>query len=229
VLNKSRKIYAVKDVAAVPLSGVQQAESVTNAVARRKATKARRSLVVSPSRELSDPEPPHNEAGHRVRFADDHQVKVMTPEAVGEFSLVDRSPSPAASVASSVASSVSSEVSGAPVAKALAKRLSFWSTLSKRDSLTLEDESHSGTEEGAQPLDALIHEGMPEPQQVLSEIIKTAAPSPPTIEDKYSQLEAKILRQTIKEYAKGEMYFTYDFGEGHVPVQPSLRSLRCQT
>lgn len=229
MLNESRKIYAVKDVAAVPLSGVQQAESVTNAVARRKATKARRSLVVSSSRELSDSGPPHNEAGHRVKFADDHKVKVMTPEALDEFSLVDRSPSPV-SVASSVASSVSSEVSGAPVAKALAKRLSFWSTLSKRDSLKAsEDESYSGTEEGVQPLDALIHEGMPEPQQVLSEIIKTAAPSPPTIEDKYSQLEAKILRQTVKEYAKGEMYFTYDFGEGHVPVQPSLRSLRCQT
>ena len=220
MLAESRKIYAVKDVAAIPLSGVQQAESVTNAVARRKVTKARGSLVVSPSREqLSDPGPTPNEAGHRVKFSDDHQVKVMTPEAIDEFSLVDRPPSPA-SVASSVASSVSSEVSGAPVAKALAKRLSFWSTLSRRNSLKAsEDESHSDTEEEAQPLDALIHEGMPEPQQVLSEIIKTAAP-PPTIEDKYSELEAKILRQTVKEYAKGEMYFAYDFGEGYVLVRP---------
>lgn len=211
MLDESRKIYAVKDVAAVPLSGVQQAESVTNAVARRKATRARGSLVVSPSREqLSDPGFPPNEARPHVKFSDDHQVKVMTPEAEDEFTLLDRSPSPV-SVASSVASSVSSEVSRAPVAKALAKRLSFWSTLSKRNSLKVsEDESHSDAEE-AQPLDALIHEGMPEPQQVLSEIIKTAAPPPPTMKDKYSELEAKILRQTIKEYAKGEMYFAYDF------------------
>ena len=220
MLDESRKIYAVKDVAAIPLSGVQQAESVTNTVARRKATRARRSFVVSPSREqLSDPGFPPNEARPHVKFSDDHQVKVMTPEAIDEFSLVDRSPSPV-SVASSVASSVSSEVSRAPVAKALARRLSFWSTLSRKNSLKAsEDESHSDAED-AQPLDALIHEGMPEPQQVLSEIIKTAAPPPPTMKDKYSELEAKILRQTIKEYAKGEMYFAYDFGEGYVPVQP---------
>lgn len=220
MLDESRKIYAVKDVAAIPLSGVQQAESVTNTVARRKATRARRSFVVSPSREqLSDPGFPPNEARPHVKFSDDHQVKVMTPETIDEFSLVDRSPSPV-SVASSVASSVSSEVSRAPVAKALARRLSFWSTLSRKNSLKAsEDESHSDAED-AQPLDALIHEGMPEPQQVLSEIIKTAAPPPPTMKDKYSELEAKILRQTIKEYAKGEMYFAYDFGEGYVPMQP---------
>ncbi|KAH9043290.1 SacI homology domain-containing protein [Lactarius pseudohatsudake] len=213
MLDESRKIYAVKDVAAVPLSGVQQAEFVTNAVARRNTTKARGSLVVNPSLEQlsDDPGPPPNGEGLHVKFADGHQVKVMTPDAVDEFTLVDRSPSPAASVASSAASSVSSETSGAPVAKALANRLSFWNRLSKRNSSKAsEDESPSDVEED-QPLDALIHEGMPEPQQVLNEIVNTTAPPPPTIEEKYSELEAKILRQTVKEYAKGEMYFAYDF------------------
>ncbi|KAH9180498.1 SacI homology domain-containing protein [Lactarius sanguifluus] len=213
MLDESRKIYAVKDVAAVPLSGVQQAEFVTNAVARRNTTKARGSLVVNPSLEQlsDDPGPPSNGEGLHVKFADGHQVKVMTPDVVDEFTLVDRSPSPAASVASSVASSVSSETSGAPVAKALANRLSFWNRLSKRNgSKASEDESPSDVEED-QPLDALIHEGMPEPQQVLNEIVNTTAPPPPTIEEKYSELEAKILRQTVKEYAKGEMYFAYDF------------------
>jgi hypothetical protein len=221
VLDESRKIYAVKDVTAVPLSGLQQAESVINAVARRKATQASGSLIVSPSREQpsDDPGPPPNEVGPRVKFAEGHQVKVMTPEALDEFAWFDRPPSPA-SVASSVASSMLSEVSGAPVAKALAKRLSFWNRVSKKDSLKAsEDGSPSDAEEEAQSLDALIHEGMPEPRQVLSEIIKTAAPPPPTIEEKYSELEAKILRQTVKEYAKGEMYFAYDFGEGHFPAQ----------
>ncbi|KAI9446507.1 SacI homology domain-containing protein [Lactarius indigo] len=204
MLDESRKIYAVKDVAAVPLSGVQRAEFVTNAVARRNTTKARGSLVVNPSLEqLSDDPGPHSD-GERPHFT-----------------LVDRSPSPAASVASSVASSVSSETSGAPVTKALANRLSFWSRLSKRNNLKAsEDEPSSDAEEEAQPLDALIHEGMPEPQQVLNEIVNTTAPPPPTIEEKYSELEAKILRQTVKEYAKGEMYFAYDFGEGH-SAQPS--------
>ena len=223
MLDESRKVYAVKDVTAIPLSGLQQAESVTHAVARRKATQASRSLIVSPSREQpgDDLGPPPNEVGPRVKFAEGHQVKVMTPEAVDEFAWVDRSPSPAASVASSVASSASFEASSAPVAKALAQRLSFWNRLPKRNGTkALEDESPSDAEEEAQPLDDLIHEGMPEPRQVLSEIIETAAPPPPTIEEKYSELEAKILRQTVKEYAKGEMYFAYDFGEGHFPVRP---------
>ena len=135
----------------------------------------------------------------------------MTPEAVDEFSLVDRSPSPV-SVASSATSS--SEMSDAPVAKALARRLSFWNRPSKRNSLkTSGDEPPSGAEVETRPLDDLIHEDMPEPQQVLSEIIKNAAPPPPTIDEKYSELEAKILRQITKEYSKGEMYFAYDFGE----------------
>lgn len=222
MFEESRKIYAVEDVTAIPLSGLQRAESVTSAVARRKVAKASGSLIVSPSQDEPSDEPgrPPNEVGPRVKFAEGHQVKVMTPEAVDEFASVDRSPSPA-SVASSAASSVSSEVDGAPVAKALAKRLSFWNGLSKRNSLKASEvESPSDAEEEAQPLDSLIHEGMPEPRQVLSQIVKSAAPPPPTIEEKYSELEAKILRQTIKEYAKGEMYFAYNFGEGRVPAQP---------
>jgi hypothetical protein len=54
---------------------------------------------------------------------------------------------------------------------------------------------------------------MSEPQEVLSRIIETAAPPPTTIREKYTELETKILRQIIKEFAKGEMYFAYDFGK----------------
>jgi phosphatidylinositol 4-phosphatase len=213
VLDESRKIYAIKDVTAIPLSGVQEATSITSTLARNNAVKARRSsLIVNPFRgqPSADTEFP-GERENRVKFADDHEIKVMSPLAAG-FSTFDRPPSPA-SVASSVASSTSSEFAGAPVAKALVRRLSFWDSVSRKGSIkTTAVESPLAMEE-AEPLDALIHEGMPEPQQVLSEIIETAAPPPATIKAKYTELEAKIVRQTVKEFARGEMYFAYDFGK----------------
>lgn len=152
---------------------------------------------------------PLEDVGNRVKFSEELDVKVMTPVSVEEFSALDRPPSPASAV--SFASSVSSEVSPAPIAKVLAKRLSFWNRPSKAS-----DDRNSNVEatakEDARPLDSLIHEDMPEPQDVLNRIVDTAAPPPATMREKYTELEAKILRQTVKEFAKGEIYFAYDFG-----------------
>jgi hypothetical protein len=187
---------------------------VINAAARTNSAKARTSL-------LMDLSPNHSirkagsldDVGLRVKFSEEHEVKVMTPVAVDEFSALDTRPPSPASVASvaSAASSVSSEVSSAPIAKVLANRLSFWNRLSKPS-----DANNSNVEsvakEAARPLDSLIHEDMSEPQEVLSRIIETAAPPPATMRQKYTELETKILRQTVKEFAKGEMYFAYDFG-----------------
>jgi phosphatidylinositol 4-phosphatase len=114
----------------------------------------------------------------------------------------------------SVSSSISSEVSAAPVTKLLATRLSFWNRLSTgKMSDTKTSSVESVADKDDRPLDSLIHQNMSEPQEVLSRIIETAAPAPTTIREKYKELETKILRQTIKEFAKGEMYFAYDFGK----------------
>ncbi|KAI0005981.1 SacI homology domain-containing protein [Russula compacta] len=215
ILDESRKVYAVKDVIAIPLGGFKQAASVTSAVTRSNAARARRSLLMSPSRDHSSGRAGSpDEVRSRVKFSEETQVKVMTPVAVDEFSALDRPPSPA-SVAS-VASSVSSEISAGPVAKVLVTRLSFWNRLSKKNDIKTSDvESTIATEEEVRPLDALIHEDMSEPQEVLNQIIETAAPPPITMREKYTELETKILRQTVKEYAKGEMYFAYDFDITH--------------
>jgi len=86
----------------------------------------------------------------------------------------------------------------------LANRLSFWNKSPRKNSTKdLDVESPLVAEEEVQPLDALIQEDMPEPQEVLNRIVETAAPSPATISEKYAELEAKILRQTVKEFAKG--------------------------
>jgi phosphatidylinositol 4-phosphatase len=187
------------------------------------------SLLTSPSPgNASNDTVPVDETGNRVKFSEETEVKVMTPVALEEFLAVDRSPSPL-SVAS-VASSFSSEVSAAPVAKVLATRLSFWNKSPRKNSTKDFDvESPLVTEEEVHPLDSLIHEDMPEPQEVLERIIESAAPSPATISEKYTELEAKILRQTVKEYAKGEMYFAYDFGttmRTHCRNSPHCAGLR---
>jgi len=188
---------------------------VTSTIARANAAKARSSLLVSvnTSRDhCSGNVGSIDDVGSRVKFSEECEVKVMTPVAVDDFSGRDteRPTSPASMV--SVASSVSSEVSAAPVTKVLATRLSFWNRLSKTsDAKTSSVESVFDEED--RPLDSLIHEDMSEPQEVLSRIIETAAPPPITIREKYTELETKILRQTIKEFAKGEMYFAYDLGK----------------
>lgn len=190
---------------------------MTGTIARANAAKARSSLLVpvNPSRDYSSSKAGSiDDVGSRVKFSEECEVKVMTPVAIDEFSARDteRPPSPASMV--SVASSVSSEVSAAPVTKVLANRLSFWNMLSKTgDAKTSNVESVIDENEEDRPLDSLIHEDMSEPQEVLSRIIETAAPPPTTIREKYTELETKILRQTIKEFAKGEMYFAYDFGK----------------
>ena len=187
---------------------------MTSTIARANAAKARSSLLVpvNPSRDHSSGNAGSiDDVGSRVKFSEECEVKVMTPLAVDEFSArnTERPPSPASMV--SVASSVSSEVSAAPVTKVLATRLSFWNRLSKTSDAKTSNVDSVVDED--RPLDSLIHEDMSEPQEVLSRIIETAAPPPTTIREKYTELETKILRQTIKEFAKGEMYFAYDFGK----------------
>ncbi|KAI9510219.1 SacI homology domain-containing protein [Russula earlei] len=165
-----RKVYAVKDVKAIPLGGFQLATSG----------------IPGNSRGSLD------EVGNRVKFSEEFEVKVMTPVAVDEVSALDRPPSPASMA--SVASSISSEHSAAPITKVLANRLLFWNKASKKNDTNTSDVEVP--QEAGRPLDDLIHGDMHEPHE-------------------YTQLEAKILRQTVKEFAKGEMYFAYDFDITH--------------
>ncbi|KAI0273575.1 SacI homology domain-containing protein [Gloeopeniophorella convolvens] len=214
-LDESRKIYAVRGVSGIPLSGLDRATSVTGPIARNNAARARMSLLTSPrqGQQADDDVDAPDGAELRVKFSDQHQVKVMSPAVLDEFTSPDRPPSPA-SLTSSGASSVSSESPAAPVAKTLAERMSFWTRLSKRQQSGPTNEDGflaEGSQEEAPPLDSLIHEGMGEPQRVLTEILETTAPTPTTIEEKHSELEAKILRQMVKEFAKGEMFFAHDF------------------
>lgn len=176
----------------------------------------------------------------RVQFSLEDQVKVMSPISHRHsFNLhadelgARRSVSPASSDLSGT-STPSSEysVSTTPVAKTLASRLSFWSRLSQRTS-TLPSTSTPGQDEpltAAEPptliqeqeaLDEIIREGKHEPAEVLENIIAATAPPPVTTEERQSELEDKIIKECIREFTKGGMYFAYNFGASSLYSVPS--------
>lgn len=171
----------------------------------------------------------------RVTFALEPSVKIMTPQTSNGFETLQEGkedgapPSPSSSV-TSVASSAASasskfSVNTDTVVKTLAARLSFWNRLSKRplnadsseqpgaSNEPKEDaETSVGKDHARLSLDAMMKENNEEPAQIVESILQTAAPAPATQEEKRSELEDKVLREVIREYTKGGMYFAYAFG-----------------
>jgi hypothetical protein len=60
--------------------------------------------------------------------------------------------------------------------------------------------------------DRLIKGGNEEPAEVMESILASTAPPPATTEERHSELEKKVIRECIKEFTKGGMYFAYRFG-----------------
>ena len=70
----------------------------------------------------------------------------------------------------------------------------------------------SGTEDEEPVSLASIVDHEKDPEEVIEQIIASAAPAPQTTEEKHSELEEKIIREAIREYSRGGMYFAYTFG-----------------
>lgn len=171
----------------------------------------------------------------RVTFAPEPSVKIMTPQTSHGFEVHQEGkedgapPSPSSSV-TSVASSAASasskfSVNTDTIVRTLAARLSFWNRPSKRttnaDDLKQPGASDKSEEEAETSvdkdrarlsLDAMMKENNDEPAQVVESILQAAAPAPATPEEKRNELEDKVLREIIREYTKGGMYFAYAFG-----------------
>lgn len=127
-----------------------------------------------------------------------------------------------------------------PVAKTLANRLSFWTRLSKRTPTTPRMNSDGGVlPDPMDPfppspgeadavasrtsLDSMmsasqahatgqIRQSSRTPAEIISGILAATAPPPPTHEERKSELEDKIVREVVREFCKGGMYFAYAFG-----------------
>jgi phosphatidylinositol 4-phosphatase len=153
----------------------------------------------------------------RVQFSTSDDVKILTPTITepppldNQDALRPRSPSPAPSDASFEVTPATS------VAKAVASRLSFWNTMLKP--LTPAPSNPASqppvTENTKEPidLDTAIQEGS-EPSAVLGEILGSGA-EPATVQEKHNEMEDKIVRECVREFTKGGMYFAYNFGGPH--------------
>lgn len=234
VIDGAHTIYGVKGVSAIPLVE-EQARIKLNTVASRNAQLLRPSLLpVVPK----DPETEddidnyarHNSMGPRVQFSvHDDQVRFITPVGASfpdqDFDPrqlgIPRSSSPL-SLASDI-STPSSDISTTPaasVAKALASRLSFWTKVPRRPTHpsvlamtgSVEPEETRVEMQTRDALDTLTPDTKEEPAAILSSILAATAPPPPSIEERHSELEEKIIRECIREYTKGGMYFAYNFG-----------------
>ena len=190
--------------------------------------------------------PDNDQSSPRVKFAEEDQIKLMTPVTPRHFitELNEDSPPSPSSGASTPTSVASANTS--PIAKTLADRLSFWSRLSKRTSLTPsetaglasqiqpdEDKVSKAPSSDAQreaPLTELAGsveaahvDPATERREVVNSIVQATAPAPESEAAQHQELESKVVRECIREYTKGGMYFAYNFGTSYyVGAQPGF-------
>ncbi|KAF4615242.1 hypothetical protein D9613_002633 [Agrocybe pediades] len=232
VLDPLRTVYGVKGVTDIPLVE-DRARIALNTLAARNAIQTRPSLIQRVSRGLQpgdisldmEDEQPLLKSGDdvdqpiarrglpRVQF-------LSNPALNKEIGNSIQRPSSAQSTsAGSDISSLSSEASltTTPVFQTLASRLSFWSRLSKRTSPSPIDPNFPALpepmslNEEQKLLDNLMSTGKEQPE-VIETILASTAPPPATVEEKHSEMETKVVRECIREFTKGDMYFAYNFG-----------------
>jgi hypothetical protein len=207
---------------------------ILNTLASCKSTKSHPSLIptpeadsIAPAHGMPELEPDMLKLDDtpRVSFADEEEVRIITPRVSSFNSSVteENSSSPADSGTSTPTSEYS--ITTSPVARTLADRLSFWSRLSKRTSPTLGGIMPSSlaslsTAEEQRSLDEVKSEENGEPGASLEEILAQTAPPPALEKDRRSELEDKVVRECVREFTKGGMYFAYNFGRfvGHSEV-----------
>lgn len=209
LFDASHLIYGVKSVVSIPLVK-DRAKSILSRMVSRNMSVKKPSLLVSniDGLQVSDE---GTSGGPHVKFADEEEVKILTPRDQVKFSVhsADRPVSPVPSGASTPASDVS--ITHSPLST-IANRMSFWSRLSKRVSSVSEganiEESLLNERE---LLDSIIHDADGVPDKVIDSIIATTAPPPDSSEERNSELEERILRGCLREFTKGDMYFALHF------------------
>ncbi|KAI0723971.1 SacI homology domain-containing protein [Cerioporus squamosus] len=229
-LDPRHTVYSVKGVTAIPLEE-DRARTVLSALASRNKVDRRVSLLPTESSQAeaqpddtvtslnTDAQEADSSRSPRVKFADEPEVKVVSPRPDQEFNLSEDNgpPSPTSSTASTPSSTTSNSTD--TVVKALTERLSFWTRLSKRNSRQTSTIDHMLVEQPdpAEPpidpddLESILKDTSNDPEGVIDSIVSSAAPPPQTIEEKHSELEAKIVRECIREFTRGGMYFAYSY------------------
>jgi hypothetical protein len=259
VISEAQAVFGVKAVTAIPLEE-DRARTVLNTLATKQASVARPSLmpglsVDSVLRARQDsiddaddgedrldfvqPSVTQEDNAPRVKFADHHQVKVMSPLHASTFDRDDDdrdTTPPTPSSTTSTLSETSNKTNA--LANTIAERLSFWNRLPKRSTgaassaAEAENEVRKSAEEehklleepeathgvvdpsGETVKDPIGENEEQAPGEMLHTMVQETAPTPISQAVQHAQLENKIVRETIREYtAKGGMYFSYTFGQ----------------
>jgi hypothetical protein len=254
VLAEAQTVFSVQGVTAIPLSE-DRARTVLDMLSAKLATAARPSLMPGLSvdsvlrarpgslDELSlgdeattvvEPSSEHDFTP-RVTFADEDQIKVVTPlhstqfDHDGDDDKDDSPPTPSSTT--STISEVSAKTGN--VAKTLANRLSFWARPNKRTSVSaqsaardeqdvleasVKEERTAGDPASGNPDETSVPEPIAEsdeqmPSDVLHSIVQDQGSTPLSQAAQHAELEKKIVREVVREYtSKGGMYFAYTFG-----------------
>lgn len=207
MFDENHSIYSVKSVRAIPLIK-NRAQHVLDTIASHV------SLSHISAQDLALAE--DSTSTTHVKFADENNVKIMSPtvDVVGDIQAEEPLSSLPPSGTSTPTSSES--LAGPNIVKAIADRMSFWTRLSRRQP-TSTHESLTGSDE-QQSLDSIIQSAHGEPRAVIDTIIASTAPPPDSVEERHLELEDRVVRECVREYTKGCMYFAYHFGR-----YPALR------
>lgn len=196
-LDARNEIYCIKSVSAIPLEESKARIELNNILNKMDISSASDVIdPLSPDEQYVKDSQENYTIHHspRVRFSDDKNVKVMTPLSESH------SNSETSPTSSGISTPTSDTDETNPVAKAIASRLSFWSRLSQRPATNTTPtnlEQLKGTNDVS--LDNI------------TEIIEATSPPPTTNEERYSEIDDKVVKECIKEFTKGVMYFAYNF------------------
>ncbi|KAF7974824.1 hypothetical protein HWV62_11181 [Athelia sp. TMB] len=224
LFDPSHPVYSVRSVIPIPLTHARATIALNTLASSRNAqSQTRPSLIPRntvdsslSSHDGSDMSESESEADRlatptaaRVTFAPNDYKKPL--KSASQPKLEEANPQ-TGSGASTPGSEDSLTVS--PITKTIAERLSFWTRLSKRDPSTMHsiDDviSTDGQAEERPSLDSIASSAN---TNAISSILAETAPPPKSAEEQKSELETKIVREVVKEFTKGGMYFAYHFGE----------------
>ena len=228
VFDTTHPVYGVKAVTAIPLVE-DRAKLAVGKLASRNAALARPSLLprtatrsrAESNSDLEGLPPSQRHPTPRVIHFPDDATRPRSPSLYGAQHTDSDDEAALSSGTSTPTSDDATNMTA--VARALATKLSFWNRYSKPT-------GDSGGE--CEPLATSEYQdsfgSMEEPEEVLDSIL---APTPATSEERHSQLEEKIVKECIREYTKGGMYFAYTFGKRSAPadehqVQPLMAIFR---
>lgn len=239
MLDPAHTIYTIKNVAAIPLVEERAKAALSaimsqNSVAQR-ASLLPRALTIDARASLEDI--PHIGTRSKPSMQAKSISKVHFPQQDSdrEDGHPRQSSSPHSSCSDLSARSSIDEPPlspASPVIEAIVPRLSFWNKIAgpaqslsqtllpvyakgkgkgKGSESKTTDSALSAPEDPSE-IERLIHEKKAEPSEVLKNVLAAFTLQPASQEERHTELETKIVRECVRSFSKGEMYFAYTFG-----------------